>query len=530
MENKKNNTILSKIKRVLWYPLEDKKLAVLMVLIYLALILPIIYVGKWDAPQLDDYGFASKPHLAWVNTHNLFAVIAAACDTVKEYYWVWQGTFSSIFMMSLSPQIFNYRGYKLVPAIIISAMTLACLCLAHLLLKHCLHRKKGAWITLGAIASILTIEKIYTIPSGLTWYNGAVHYMFMNSVMILQLCTTLRLVHAKGTIRKILWLFPALLFSVGVGGTNYATSLMGILLLTAMCALLFFTEKKRALIALLPWATTLAGLVINITAPGNAIRARNYIGWGKPPIQSILNSFGSAVTYGIEWTDAFTVLVLVLLIPIFWHIMGQDRENMKFRFPLPGIVLLFSFCVMASGFTSSWYSLGHAGLSRLQNAIRMTYQLLLIINEGYFIGWLRRVLEERAAKKADKKAAENTALREQAPGKERGKGTLRSSVFLILVVLMWCTVHFHHNPLGTFTTFSAYYYIRIPQAAWYYNEYMIRREILENSAGQDVVIKEFYTRPWLFYLDDISEDPGDWKNVAMKNYYGLNSVRVEPWE
>ncbi len=505
MENdKKKNQIGKALGKILLFPLQDKRLAIIMVLIYLLLILPIIYVGKWNAPQLDDFGYCVKTHAAWEETHDLFAVLKAAVSQAQDSYRTWQGTFSSIFLMALAPNIFNYRGYKLVPAIMIAAMTLACFALARLLLKDCLHKKNWEWISIGAIASILTIEKIYTIPSGLTWYNAAVHYMFMHSVMILGLCSIVRLVQVKSLWKKIIYLMLAILFSVGTGGTNYATSVMGLLLMAATCALLFLYEKKRALVSLIPFAVALVCFLLNITAPGNAVRADNYVGWGKPALQSILLSFGSAASYSVEWMDGFTALILLMLVPIFWHIHGKSGTEETFRFPIPGVVLLFSFCILASGFTSSWYSLGHAGLSRLLNVVRMTYQLMLIINEGYLIGWIRRIMGEKA---------------------KRGF-TLPLVGFVILVVLMWGTVHFHHNPLGTFTTFSAYYYIRIPQAAWYYNEYMVRRETLETSAGQDVILIPYQNKPWLFFIEDITEDPGDWRNDAVRRYYGLNSVRL----
>ncbi len=505
MENKeKKNGIGTVLGKILLYPLQGKGLAVLMILTYLALILPIIYVGKWNAPQLDDFGYSARTHVAWENTHSLIEVLKAAAAETKSSYYSWQGTFSSIFLMTLSPSIFNYRGYKLVPAIIIGAMTLACFALARLFLKDCLGKKDWEWISLGAIASILTIEKIYTIPSGLTWYNAAVHYMFMHSVMILLLCCMVRLVRVGILWQKILYLILSVLFAVGTGGTNYATSVMGILLVTITWGILFLYERRRAWIGIVPFAVTMVAFLLNISAPGNGIRADNYAGLGKPALQSILLSFQSAVSFSVKWMDAFTALLLLMLVPVFWHMFEPQEGTAGFRFPVPGIVLLMSFCILASGFTSSWYSLGEAGLSRLLNVVRMSYHLFLIMNEGYFIGWIRRVLGEKARKRF----------------------TLRLSGFLVLAVLMWATVHFHHNPLGTFTTFSAYYYIRIPQAAWYYNEYMARREILETSAGKDVVLVPYQNKPWLFFIEDITEDPGDWRNDGVRRYYRLSSVRL----
>nr|MCR5716429.1 hypothetical protein [Lachnospiraceae bacterium] len=108
--------------------------------------------------------------------------------------------------------------------------------------------------------------------------------------------------------------------------------------------------------------------------------------------------------------------------------------------------------------------------------------------------------------------------------------TLPAAGFVLLMILMYCTVHFHHNPLGTFTTFSAWYYLQNDEAAWYYEECMQRMQVLESSRGQDVVLTAHAHQPWLFFIEDISEDPGYWLNAAMSSYYGVATVRLESSE
>jgi hypothetical protein len=79
-------------------------------------------------------------------------------------------------------------------------------------------------------------------------------------------------------------------------------------------------------------------------------------------------------------------MVMVMLLPLIW----QALKETEYRFRYPGVVLLWSFCLYATGYTPSLYSLGHAGLSRTLNAVKITYLLLLFLNEIYWCGWLQQ--------------------------------------------------------------------------------------------------------------------------------------------
>ena len=83
---------------------------------------------------------------------------------------------------------------------------------------------------------------------------------------------------------------------------------------------------------------------------------------------------------------------MVMLLPLIW----QALKETEYRFRYPGVVLLWSFCLYATGYTPSLYSLGHAGLSRTLNAAKITYLLLLFLNEIYWCGWLQQRLQKMA--------------------------------------------------------------------------------------------------------------------------------------
>jgi len=74
---------------------------------FLISLLPVCRLAFYAHPAGDDYAYGVAAHLAWTDTHSLSAVLAAAVSNVKGYYTSWQGTYSSIFLMSLQPAIFQ---------------------------------------------------------------------------------------------------------------------------------------------------------------------------------------------------------------------------------------------------------------------------------------------------------------------------------------------------------------------------------------------------------------------------------------
>lgn len=483
------------MKKLITQQVSMKILSFLFVVALIALMLPVIYIGKYDKPSADDYGYAATTYHAWNESHSIGKALQAAAGRAENSYQTWQGTFSSIFLMALNPAAFDYRLYKLVPAFIVSIVILSCFMLSKVIIGDLLKKKVFYWIITGSALSILIIEKMHTIPSGIYWYNAAVHYTFMQAALMLLIAAILKMVQTEKNVIKIILLSVSIVLSIAVGGSNYATCLIGLVALLTVIVLQFVYYKRNAVWSILPFMVYGVSFFLNVSAPGNAVRQGHY--QGLSAVQSILKSFQSAFAFSVEWMDIFTLIMLLILIPVFWNCL----DKIHFQFRLPGIVALYSFCIMAAGFTSSYYSMGNEGLSRTHNVIKMTYQVFLIINEAYFIGWIKSRVKEKAM-----------------PLPVWGLATA--------VFVMGCTVLFASNKAGTFTTYASVYYIQTNEAPMFYNEYMERRAILEHSSETDIVLKPYQFKPWLLYIDDITTDPQDWRNQGVSFWYGKNSVRL----
>ncbi len=69
------------------------------------LLLPLLYLSFLNRATGDDYGDGILTRAAWTGTHSLMPVIRAACQTVKNFYGSWQGTWFSVFVFSLQPEV-----------------------------------------------------------------------------------------------------------------------------------------------------------------------------------------------------------------------------------------------------------------------------------------------------------------------------------------------------------------------------------------------------------------------------------------
>ena len=176
--------------------------------------------------KADDFSFGRIPHRVYVETGSYLQALKAGFDVVKESYETWQGTFSSIFLMSTFPSVANYRFYKLVPAIMIFMITAAAFALSFTLICGVLKNKKRYALIVGSVLSMIMVERMYTVPGALYWYNAAVHYTFAQCSFFLLVSVYINILRTKSTALKVLLCILSLILSVEIGGSNYSTVLI----------------------------------------------------------------------------------------------------------------------------------------------------------------------------------------------------------------------------------------------------------------------------------------------------------------
>ena len=503
--NETKENCMKKMKN--WRP-SASLLAGAAVLGLLVLLVPIVRIMRDAVPFSDDYGYGYFAKLGYLMGKNLPGVLMGVWENVKHTWWTWQGTYSSIFLMSLVPLVWGEQYYFWGLLFILLLLIGGVFALVKALVVDVL---QGGWqqcLYIQAVTAALVVELMYYPAEGLFWYNGGIHYVGMHGFALLFLSAAICLERADGRTSTGLLFTATVLLAMITAGSNFVTALQGLVSLLSVLLVSVVLERRKKGLWLLPATLVyIIGFGLNVAAPGNSVRAQSYIGWGYGPLESIGRSFLEAVKHIPEYTGLVVLTVMLLLVPLIW----QAVKSTDYRFRYPGIVLAWSFCLYATGYTPSLYSLGHAGLSRTLNAVKITYLMLLFLNEIYWCGWLRQVLEKRTEKTAQKLPAR--------------KGAAVWWFYGIIGVMCLMIFKASPNQAGHYSSYGAYYYVHTGEAYNFHQEYLERVKRLSGNA-RNVHLPAYRFQPWFLCMGDISEDARDEANCSLAMWYGKDSVTL----
>ena len=507
------------IKTVLKWKVDLRVMAVLAAIGLVLVLVPLIRLSTYSAPWYDDYNYAKDARNFLLEERSLKSAYEGAVYCTKTNWYAWQGTFSSIMFMSLSPMIWGEEYYFLGPLFLIFLMPVSVCVLGKVFLRNVLKVDRASAVIVCSVAAGACVMLMHSAQDGFFWYNAGVHYLGMHSFLLLLTAAWIKLL-AGG--RKISYIFTVLWTMLGAllaGGANYVTALQGGMVLMVLMVFGMLLRNRRVLLMLPSVAIYGYAFYKNVTAQDNAVRKRIFegIGKGMDALPAIGNSFLEAFRHLGQFTGVMMPAVMLLLVPVIWKMVRKT----KVRFRFPGLVLLGSFCLYAAGFTPSLYAMSTSGLARTLNAVKLTYQILLLINEVYWLGWLQGRLDQWG------QYARLGWLREGLAARD-GR---RQSVFFFGAVgmLMLGIFLLESNPGRYYSSYGAYHFVHTGEADNFYREYLARVETLKNS-GPDVVLEPYHWKPWFICVGDLSEDPEAEQNRAVAGWYWKESVRVAPRE
>ena len=356
-------------------------------------LIPLFRLTVYAVPYYDDYNFGRFARAAMEQEQSKWAAISGALDCSRTQWYAWQGTYSSIFFMALMPAIWGEQYYFLGPVFILLLLLAGTMTFTHVILRKVLGMEKWTGLAAQAVITVAVFMFIYSAQSGFYWYNGGVHYVGMHGFGLLMLSVAICWREQKEELLPGCYLRPRYCFH-DHGRKQFCHGIAGTLIAVDDSVYKCGSgTPEKGTVAVAATLVYIIGFGLNVAAPGNSVRARSYVGWGYSPLESIGRSFLEGVKHLPEFTGSIVLMVMVMLLPLIW----QALKETEYRFRYPGVVLLWSFCLYATGYTPSLYSLGHAGLSRTLNAVKITYLLLLFLNEIYWCGWLQQRLQKKAS-------------------------------------------------------------------------------------------------------------------------------------
>ncbi len=484
---------------------------------YIVLLIPIIIAGIYDFPQGDDWSYSWQPHLAYVHTGSVWQALRMSIEDLKYSYMNWQGTFASLIFMTLQPGVWKEELYHLVPIIMLVLISGSVLSLCKVVLKD---KGDGAsWFVIGIIALFFIIEKMPGIAAGIYWYNAAIHYMGMLSFFLFMIAAIIHSLQLNqqesGKQGVIAYTVLASILAVVVGGGNLITGLFAVVAFVSALALCMIIRKwHKFFLIFIPAICNFIAFGINVLAPGNAIRQASNETYGI--ISTIQHSFHYCLTVAFgEWIDWSVVLMILAIIPIAFRTVN----NMEYRFPLPGLVGFYSYCLLATTFAPSYYTDGYYDVSRVLNVTYAIFILLVIFNVFYFCGWVQKHVFDSVTEKnlliGQHEICDNTDRSEEYRIK-----TKQMYCVTIVVLAMWgflicgCT-----NP-ESFTTTQVMYELYKGTAREYGENAAKNIEILR-SDDPVVTIVEMPGHSEIFSTDEMEH----W-GAGVKAYYEKEEVNI----
>lgn len=543
-----------------------RRLSYLLIVIYALSLIPVLVIGKYDYPSADDFSMGLGTRLVYEATGSLFAVAGKILSETVRYYRTWIGYFTSCLFTTVSPATFGEAWYALTPAVILLALHIGVVVFFYALMEKALGMNRYVRRCMTVLALFLMVQRM---PEGslrveaFYWYSGAGNYTLTFSAGLLYLAFYVLSVCGVRRKNRSLFLVLACIMGFLAGGGNYLSAL-SFAVVSVLFAVYLVNMKIRQgensrmgmsgksglsdrsgggcrIGRLLPAAFYLCGFAVSCLSPGNRIRGGAAEGYGA--LKSILLSLYYTLSYPLnQWMNWAVLLILALAGVIFWmgfaeiefsgasakaggaaasekpgekvrgaaaSEMGSGAQAVQLRFAAPFPAAVLAYGIVSCVVTPALYAQGNMDAGRIQSTFWLHAVLVLLLLEWYLVGGLYR----RFSKEQNVSAA---------PCLQNGAGGFVRAILLFFVVFSLLAVK--GNP-DFYTGTSAVSALLNGSAAQYGRENEERLHILKNPREQDAVLPRYTVQPNLLYFEDVSEDPGDWINQKMSEYYGKNSIR-----
>ncbi len=463
------------------------------------ILLPLFIIAHFNYPCTDDFAFARMLYREINNGSSFKEVILGAWEGFIQFYTGWQGRYFDdivgCFGFGIALPEYYFLGTYLIIVLFVVADISFLRTATHQL---CRWDSDISWI----FSVVITAMQILYVPyasEAFYWYVGAAMYMIAYALLLLLGVALFYYYKQDGICGRILLGAASAIITFMIAGSNYATGLLAAEILALVVLGRICQKKKWGFAGIILLEYLICFLFFNALAPSNAGRmgAVESLGvWG-----SISASLKQGSVFLKEWfrLPVFFWLVLVFLLGV------RQVAEMKFSFPLPGVVTIISFGLFCSMMTPPFFAGATWGPGRLINLVYFSYYFLLAGNLLYWAGWAVRRY----------KKLKWIAQKEL---------NVLSVLICFFIFLLACLKIYG---LQSTSSSSALLSLVKGEALEYLEENEARWEIYEDDAVKNVEVDDFSIKPYVLYHDDIVEDESDWRNNAVAVFFGKDSVKLK---
>lgn len=494
-EKNKNKGLYNQIEK--WFC--QRTLTIAGSVIFALSLLPVLYLTFVNRASGDDYGYGAYTRAAWMSTHSLPAVCKAMWRTIRQYYYGWQGTWFSVGLFTLQPEVFSDRAYVIVAPLMLALWIGSTFYLFRQIFCRRLGFGKWNYLLITVVFLLINVQFVPSTKSAIFWYNGCAHYMMpftmcqVTAVWLLQYAED----YKKSTLAGILLLMTLL------GGSNYQAALL-ILIMACYVALGTWLQKKdrRILLLLIPVAAELTGLVISMKAPGNRVRAGEE--FGLSPLRAV-ETIACSFLYGLKDIGTYVqerpliFVGLFFLFLIFLAVFVTDRNVKEIKYPV--WVALMLYCMYSAMQAPAIY----AGVEVSRGVLNTNFQVFMLTVTGILLV----IAQKTGAKISEKGKADQAGyVKILFPG---------IFICMILVLAM-------RSNVKDSTSYVCFAYIVSGQAADYKEQMELQTMLLEEKDVEKVVLPFINDEQGPLMHMPVTADPDAWTNTVTGNFYGKDSV------
>ncbi len=508
----------------------ERVLAVALVALLAAALVPMVAISAYDHSYADDWHYGVNVHLALAAGGGAASALSAAVAEVIDAFFTWQGTYSAIFLMALQPGVFSEELYGAGAIGIMATLIAATAYAASVLVRDVLGAGRAVWASVTAGVLLLETQLMPSPVEGIWWYNSAIYYTFYHALLLVMMGLAVRMLRGGsrrgaytpgGTAVRAVAL--AALAAVVAGG-NFVTALVAALALAGawLCAALGPQGATRRHLLIVPALVAFAlGFTASVAAPGNAARqATQFAGDGLGVLSTLLRSGFAAGEYLVLWTNGLLVLMLALVLPPL--VRAAARSSLSFRLPGAGIVA--AFALFAASFTPTFFSMGTVGPGRVQNNRYDLFVTLVVICATWVGGWWVRRREAAAAPPGAHTApaaAPSSDVSHACAPAPRCALTVALLVVLAFGVGALALDERHADDL---VAVSAARSLASGEAAAYDAQIRDRIALIEESDAAEVEVPFITTAPKVLFMGDIRDNMANYINFRLAQWYGKDSI------
>lgn len=469
-------------------------------IVFVLMLLPICYLSFVNRASGDDYGFGVYCRIAFVNTHSLLEVWNGIVRIIKEVYSGWQGTWFSIFLFAIHPEVFSDKAYVVTTFIMLFLWIGSTIVLfKEILVRQMLLNKNSVWIII-LLFLIISIQYVPSTKSSLFWYNGCAHYLVPFAMGQFLIFLLLRFIDMY----KMKFYFWICVFMALLGGSNYQAALFALIVAVYVGIMNYVKEKdKHILLLLLPIVLELIGLIISIKAPGNKVRAGEDFGLSfSKAIETIGFSF---IKNFMEIGDYFQekpimIIGLFVLFMILLEVFKQSERRKKISYPIIRVLALI--CLQSAMQAPEIY----AGVEVSRGVENMNYWIFLLTVLGIML-----ILADSITKKI------------QASDKMLHKCLVIPGlvVCIILIILV-------KGNLKDSTTYVCLRYIVSGEAAAYKEQMDLQTRLLIEDKTGNVILPFINDVQGPLMHMPVTSNSEAWTNKVTGNFYEKESIVAMP--